>query len=120
MPFVLLKDIFCQLAQVDQAIEKATDETEQHSLEDLKRHLQEALLLTLQQLKSLTEQETVLQHAKPTNGFEENDPFADEMALFMSEIRETEAMNKSPAVCIIDDSRVQERCRQIKVCLEWH
>lgn len=112
--------IFCQLAQVDQAIENATDEAEQLSLEDLKRHLQEALLLTLQQHEKLTEQEIVFQNARPTNGFAENDPFADEMALFMSEIRNTEAMSMTPAVCIKDDSLVQERCKQIKVRLAWH
>lgn len=108
-----------QLAQVEQAIEFCTDATEKASLENLKRDLQELLLLTLETLKEETEPSTSagddhstgtdVVHDDDSDNDDANDPFDDEMARFMSEIREAERLTAK--------SRDNDKLNKLRVCL---
>lgn len=83
--------LYFQIAQVNQAISDSCDDAEKESLTGLKRNLQELLLLTLETLNAqsmtLVPAPTV-QNDRPSGN---DDQFADEMALFMSEIHGAEA-----------------------------
>lgn len=95
-----------QLAQVEQALEFSGDAAEKESLENLKRDLQELLLLTLETLKEETEPHTSagddddrqstgtdVAYDDDDDNDRNDDPLDNEMARFMSEIRETERLN---------------------------
>lgn len=81
-----MNDFFKQLSQVDEALKVCGNETERSSLENLRSDLQEILDLTRE---TLNEQQKG-SNAEGASTNDDDDQFAQEMALFMSEINETE------------------------------
>lgn len=89
--------IFLQLIQVDKTIASCTDATQIDSLQNLKNDLTELLDLTEEQLTELD------------SGQSNNDPFEDEMKLFLSEIRNVEGADE------VSDDDLQAKIDAIKV-----
>ena len=100
---------YLQLLQVYQALQVCTDDTERASLENLKCDLEEILELTRETLNELK---------GPSNGAggddgnadedDEDDPYAQEMAIFLAEINDCEGGSGSTSKSTTGNSTATE------------
>lgn len=98
-----------QLAQVDETMKKCKSDAERESLENLRCDLHELLELTRETLREQTGQ--LSNHCKTDDlpnddedGDIDDDPYAHEMALFMSEIKNCEEKTE------LTDEGTSKRC----------
>lgn len=89
-PSIYCLKLFDQLSQVDEAL-KVANETEQSSLSNLRSDLQELLDLTRETLNEQQKESS----AEGASTNDDDDPFAQEMALFMAEMNEKDARNST-------------------------
>lgn len=84
-----------QLSQVSEALKVCSNDTERASLENLKCDLEEILELTRETLNELKGPSTTKNDEAPKN--EEEDPYAQEMAIFLAEINNFEGSTSKSA-----------------------
>lgn len=95
-----------KLSQVSEALRVITSETERASLENLRCDLQEILDLTRETLNEMKGNTNTEDDAQ--NDDNEDDPYAQEMALFMAQINDSQPNFSNEAQQLVKDEEVEK------------
>lgn len=105
-----------QLSQVSEALKVCTNDTERASLENLKCDLEEILELTRETLNELKGPSNPSTTCEPPKNDEE-DPYAQEMAIFLAEINNFESSTSKSADNLSE--QVAKEMEKFKVIFEY-